>query len=201
MKRIPGPGGIRPEGGLQNHLSVARARLQCRSFRQMATGGALSFGKGRIMPDADLMSMQSLSIFMSLQAFDSVWNDRLGEFVRDHWDLRVNDLLALIMAGNGPLTSQVEIGQTLLLHANVMVAIMKRLRKRNLVVVKPHPLDRRKQIIVLTAKGRHICRDVRIHHAEITRMALPLGPAERRRLVNLTTSVINQWRRKNIVKN
>ena len=147
------------------------------------------------MPDVDLMPTPSLSMFMDLHVFDSIWNNRLGEFVRDHWDLRVTDVLALIIADSDPLTSQVQIGHKLFLHKNVMVAIVKRLRKRNLVVVKPHPLDRRKQIIVLTAKGRHICRDVRIHHAEITRMALPLGPAERRRLVNLTTSVIKQWRK------
>jgi DNA-binding MarR family transcriptional regulator len=149
------------------------------------------------MPDVDLMPTLSLSIFMSLHVFDSIWNDRLGEFVRDHWGLRVNDVFALIIIDSDPLTSQVEIGHKLFLHANVMVAIVKRLRMRNLVIVKPHPHDHRKQIIVLTAKGRHICREVKIHHAEMTRLALPLGPAERRRLANLTTSVINQWPKNN----
>jgi DNA-binding MarR family transcriptional regulator len=180
----------------KTHLSVARV-FNAGDSGKLATGGALSFGKGRVMPDVDLLPTLSLSIFMDLQVFDSIWNDRLGEFVRDHWDLRVNDVLALIIADSDPLTSQGEIGHKLLLHANVMVAIMKRLRKRNLVIVKPHPHDRRKQIIVPTAKGRHICREVRIHHAEMIRWALPLRSADRRRLANLTTSVINQWRQNN----
>jgi DNA-binding MarR family transcriptional regulator len=148
-------------------------------------------GIGPSMPVVDGMPELSMSLFLKLRTFNMTWNRRLTEFLRESWKLEVNEALALIVAENNPLTGQADIGVHLNLHPNVMVVLARRLRKRRLIAIKEHPHDGRKLIITLTPHGLEIVREIRSRYPEILDQVISLGPADRRRLDDLVTLIVN----------
>ncbi|HEV2771781.1 MAG TPA: MarR family transcriptional regulator [Thermoleophilaceae bacterium] len=89
----------------------------------------------------------------------------------------------------GPV-SQGRLGEELRVHASNLVAVIDGLEAEELVVRRRDPVDRRRYLVGLTARGRRRLEQAR-HAAEQVEEDLlaPLGEAERRRLHSYLTRV------------
>jgi DNA-binding MarR family transcriptional regulator len=89
----------------------------------------------------------------------------------------------------GPI-SQGRLGETLRVHASNLVAVIDGLEAEQLVLRRRDPVDRRRYLIELTARGRRRLVQAR-HAAEQVEEDLlaPLAEAERRRLRSYLTRV------------
>ncbi len=93
------------------------------------------------------------------------------------------------LSESGPI-SQGQLGETLRVHASNLVAVIDGLEAEELVLRRRDPLDRRRYLIELTARGRRRLEQARQAAKQVEEDLLaPLGEAERRRLHSYLTRV------------
>ena len=102
------------------------------------------------------------------------------------------EALAIIDGAGEPVPSHV-IADHLLVSTASMTSLLDTLEKRGLAVRLPHPNDRRKILIDITAEGRRIVDQMLpIVHATATRAFATLTDNERQTLVRLLTQLRRQ---------
>lgn len=100
-------------------------------------------------------------------------------------------VLNLVAAAEG--RSQQAIAAAIEIPASRMVALVDELEQRGLVERRPDPEDRRVRALFLTAEGKRCLRRGRQiakqHEEEMTK---GMSPADRKRLVDLLQTIVNQ---------
>jgi MarR family transcriptional regulator, lower aerobic nicotinate degradation pathway regulator len=93
--------------------------------------------------------------------------------------------------------SQAELSRRTTIDRSDMVATVNELADKGLVERSPDAVDRRRNVVTLTAAGRrHLRRlDTLVARAQDGLLA-PLSPAERRQLVDLLTRVVDHHARR-----
>lgn len=100
-------------------------------------------------------------------------------------------LAALHRAGRPEGLTQAELAGQMLVTQAGMLKRLRRLAQMGLVSRRPDPTDRRKHLIGLTASGRRtIAQVVGPFMAAQDRAAAALGPADRRRLIELLRELV-----------
>jgi DNA-binding MarR family transcriptional regulator len=100
--------------------------------------------------------------------------------------------LAVLEGADGPLTSQ-QIADSLLVSSASMTSLLDTLERRDLVVRRSHPDDRRKILVDLTHEARSIVdRMLPTVHAAATEAIAGLSERDRARMLVMLTSVRSQ---------
>jgi DNA-binding MarR family transcriptional regulator len=98
--------------------------------------------------------------------------------------------LAILDGAAEPLTSQT-ISAQLLVSSASMTSLLDTLERRGLVERGPHPTDRRKVLVHLTAAGRKtVDRQLPVIHAVIADALHDVSEANRERLITLSTTLL-----------
>ena len=133
--------------------------------------------------------------------------DRLGYLLK-HANLRFTELSdaalaplgitgrqsALLTAIDDPDgLSQQEVADRVGVDRTSMVALIDELAAKDLVARRPHPADRRKNVVELTPNGRTTLRKARVRTEEVERAFLaPLSATDGKRLRVLLQAVAGQ---------
>jgi DNA-binding MarR family transcriptional regulator len=100
------------------------------------------------------------------------------------------ELAVLTILAEGEPPSQLEAAQRLAIDRTTMVALLDELEAKNLVARRADPVDRRRNIVVLTPRGRE-CLTGATAAADMAEQVFlaPLGPADGERLRQMLRSV------------
>jgi DNA-binding MarR family transcriptional regulator len=92
------------------------------------------------------------------------------------------ELAVLSVLADGGSLSQHQAARRLAIDRTTMVALLDGLQDKGLVERHPHPGDRRRNVVELTAKGHQVMDEaLRATHDAERRFLAPLGDAEARR--------------------
>jgi DNA-binding MarR family transcriptional regulator len=139
-------------------------------------------------PGADPLSTEC---FMNIARASDQMLGELNRRLKADYDLSVSaaTVLAIIDGAGEPITPGV-IAERAIIAAASTTSVLDTLEKRGLVERRPHPTDRRKLLIDLTANGRttidHILPGIHRLEEEVMRA---LTPDERRDLLGLIAKV------------
>lgn len=139
-------------------------------------------------PGADPLSTEC---FMNIARASDQMLGELNRRLKADYDLSVSaaTVLAIIDGAGKPITPGV-IAERAIIAAASTTSVLDTLEKRGLVERRPHPTDRRKLLIDLTATGRttidHILPGIHRLEEEVMRA---LTPDERRDLLGLIAKV------------
>ena len=139
-------------------------------------------------PGADPLSTEC---FMNIARASDQMLAELNRRLKADYDLSVSaaTVLAIIDGAGEPITPGV-IAERAIIAAASTTSVLDTLEKRGLVERRPHPTDRRKLLIELTATGRttidHILPGIHCLEEEVMRA---LSPDERRALLGLIAKV------------
>jgi DNA-binding MarR family transcriptional regulator len=139
-------------------------------------------------PGADPLSTEC---FMNIARASDQMLGELNRRLKADYDLSVSaaTVLAIIDGAGEPITPGV-IAERAIIAAASTTSVLGTLEKRGLVERRPHPTDRRKLLIDLTANGRttidHILPGIHRLEEEVMRA---LTPDERRDLLGLIAKV------------
>lgn len=95
----------------------------------------------------DLLGYLLKHAYLQLTALTDAALERLGIDSKDFGTLRV--------LANGEPASQLQAAQRLSVDRTTMVAVLDDLERKDIVVRRPDPTDRRRNIVELTEQGRH----------------------------------------------
>lgn len=139
-------------------------------------------------PGADPLSTEC---FMNIARASDQMLAELNRRLKADYDLSVSaaTVLAIIDGAGEPITPGI-IAERAIIAAASTTSVLDTLEKRGLVERRPHPTDRRKLLIELTATGRttidHILPGIHRLEEEVMRA---LSPDERRSLLGLIAKV------------
>ena len=95
-------------------------------------------------------------------------------------DLTSMQFAALVKLHELKAVSQTELGRLTGMDRATISGVVARLKRRNLVLYKPDPLDKRSRIIALTPAGESLLHDAMQRIGRVTEQTLePIEPAER----------------------
>lgn len=95
-------------------------------------------------------------------------------------DLTSMQFAALVKLHELKAVSQTELGRLTGMDRATISGVVARLKRRNLVLYKPDPLDRRSRIIALTPAGETLLHEAMERIGRVTEQTLePIGAAER----------------------
>ena len=95
-------------------------------------------------------------------------------------DLTSMQFAALVKLHELKAVSQTELGRLTGMDRATISGVVARLRRRNLVLYKPDPLDKRSRIIALTPAGETLLHEAMQRIGRVTEQTLePIEPAER----------------------
>jgi MarR family transcriptional regulator, lower aerobic nicotinate degradation pathway regulator len=98
-------------------------------------------------------------------------------------DLTSMQFAALVKLHELKAVSQTELGRLTGMDRATISGVVARLKRRNLVLYKPDPLDKRSRIIALTPAGDNLLTEAMQRIDRVTEQTLePIGPAERESL-------------------
>jgi len=98
-------------------------------------------------------------------------------------DLTSMQFAALVKLHELKAVSQTELGRLTGMDRATISGVVARLKRRNLVLYKPDPLDKRSRIIALTAAGDSLLTEAMRRIDRVTEQTLePIGTAERESL-------------------
>jgi DNA-binding MarR family transcriptional regulator len=139
-------------------------------------------------PGADPLSTEC---FMNIARASDQLLGELNRRLKADFELSISaaTVLAIIDGAGEPITPG-EIAERAIIAAASTTSVLDTLEKRGLVERRPHPTDRRKLLIDLTAEGRRTVDQILpgLHRLE-TNVMSALTPAERRDLLGLIAKV------------
>ena len=95
-------------------------------------------------------------------------------------DLTSMQFAALVKLRELKAVSQTELGRLTGMDRATISGVVARLKRRNLVLYKPDPLDKRSRIIALTPAGEALLHEAMERIGRVTELTLePIEPAER----------------------
>src|SRR5215510_2402214 len=95
-------------------------------------------------------------------------------------DLTSVQFSALVKLRELKAVSQTELGRLIGIDRATISGVVARLKRRDLVLYRPDPLDKRSRIIVLTPAGEALLADAMVRIEQVTEQTLePIDPAER----------------------
>jgi MarR family transcriptional regulator, lower aerobic nicotinate degradation pathway regulator len=95
-------------------------------------------------------------------------------------DLTSMQFAALVKLHELKAVSQTELGRLTGMDRATISGVVARLKRRNLVLYKPDPLDKRSRIIALTPAGETLLHDAMQRIGRVTEQTLePIAPADR----------------------
>ena len=98
-------------------------------------------------------------------------------------DLTSMQFAALVKLHELQAISQTELGRLTGMDRATISGVVARLKRRDLVLYKPDPLDKRSRIIALTPAGESLLTDAMQRIARVTELTLePIDPPERESL-------------------
>ena len=98
-------------------------------------------------------------------------------------DLTSMQFAALVKLHELKAVSQTELGRLTGMDRATISGVVARLKRRNLVLYKPDPLDKRSRIIALTPAGETLLHDAMQRIGRVTEQTLePIAPADRESL-------------------
>jgi MarR family transcriptional regulator, lower aerobic nicotinate degradation pathway regulator len=98
-------------------------------------------------------------------------------------DLTSMQFAALVKLHELKAVSQTELGRLTGMDRATISGVVARLRRRNLVLYKPDPLDKRSRIIALTPDGETLLNEAMQRIGRVTEQTLePIGTADRESL-------------------
>ena len=98
-------------------------------------------------------------------------------------DLTSMQFAALVKLHELKAVSQTELGRLTGMDRATISGVVARLKRRNLVLYKPDPLDKRSRIIALTAAGETLLHEAMERIDRVTEQTLePIGAADRESL-------------------
>jgi DNA-binding MarR family transcriptional regulator len=98
-------------------------------------------------------------------------------------DLTSMQFAALVKLHELKAVSQTELGRLTGMDRATLSGVVARLKRRNLVLYKPDPLDKRSRIIALTPGGESVLAEAMQRIGRVTDQTLePIEPAERENL-------------------
>ena len=115
-----------------------------------------------------------------LQTAEALWNASRVFFAR--WDLSPSqfNVLSLLHDQTAGCT-QIELSRRLIMHRSNVTGLLDRLEARNLVRRHDNPADRRAFIVVLTAAGKKLIREIQPHYYRTAEAVWTGIPAPRAR--------------------
>jgi DNA-binding MarR family transcriptional regulator len=135
---------------------------------------------------------------LQLRQFDAILSRRLNQYLRATTGLDRTELLVLVTAREEQ-RSQKELAQTLSLHENVMTQVVRRLEQKLLITRAPDPRDRRRLVLLPTARAKRLVKKVLSASAKVTHELLyPLSDEQIQQLYLVVNTLISETRWKEL---
>jgi DNA-binding MarR family transcriptional regulator len=135
---------------------------------------------------------------LRLRQFDAILSRRLNQYLRGTTGLDRTELLILVTAREEQ-HSQKELAQLLSLHENVMTQVVRRLEQKLLITRTPDPRDRRRLVLLPTARAKRVVKKVLSVSAKVLHELLyPLSDEQIQQLDLIMKRLITETRWKEL---
>ena len=135
---------------------------------------------------------------LRLRQFDAILSRRLNQYLRGTTGLDRTELLILVTAREEQ-HSQKELAGLLSLHENVMTQVVRRLEQKQLITRAPDPRDRRRLVLIPTARAKRLLKKVlSVSDKVLHELLYPLTDEQIQQLDSIMQRLIGQTRWKEL---
>lgn len=137
--------------------------------------------------------VESIQVFYAVRALAQRMNDGVSGWLEPFGLSAAKfNYLATLYARRSSGLSPNELGSLVHTVSGTVTSMIDALAREGLVERRPHPSDGRSTIVHLTAKGAQLFeKAAHVHHQNVSAVLEPLGPQDRRQLIDALVCVGN----------